>query len=199
MPGGREISNVEWTVRTRTPPAWLDAVRSDVDTFLQDHAACERKASATAMTLAAHYRDRRELVRAMVTLACEELGHFRRVYEIIALRGGILGADAKDLYVGRLLACVRRGPDVYLLDRLLVAGVVEARGCERFRLLAEGLDATLSPLYRDFAASEAGHAALFLKLARTYFPGPDVDARADELFAAEAEIIASLPMRPALH
>ena len=178
MPSERETNNPGWRIRSRTPAAWLDKVRSDLDVFLQDHAACERKASATAMTLASHYRDKEELVTAMVDLACEELGHFRRVYELIAARGGSLGADAKDLYVGRLLRLVRRGPDEYLLDRLLVAGVVEARGCERFRLLAEGLDATLAPLYRDFATSEAVHAALFLRLARTYFPSEVVEARA---------------------
>jgi tRNA-(ms[2]io[6]A)-hydroxylase len=199
MPSEPEPKNLGWRIRSRTPAGWLDAVRSDLDAFLQDHAACERKASATAMTLASHYRDKEELVTAMVDLACEELGHFRRVYELIAARGSSLGADAKDLYVGRLLRLVRRGPDEYLLDRLLVAGVVEARGCERFRLLAEGLDAPLAPHYRDFAASEAGHAALFLRLARTYFPNDVVEARADELLTAEAEIIGSLPLRPALH
>ena len=186
-------------VRSPTPPAWLDAVRADVGAFLQDHAACERKASATAMTLASHYRDKAELVLAMVDLACEELGHFRRVFAVIAARGGTLGADTKDLYVGRLLGLVRRGPDEYLLDRLLVAGVVEARGCERFRILAEDLDGSMDELYHEFATSEAGHAALFVRLARTYFPADVVEARLDGLLARESEIIASLPLRAALH
>jgi tRNA-(ms[2]io[6]A)-hydroxylase len=186
-------------VRSRTPAAWLDAVRADFGAFLQDHAACERKASATAMTLASHYRDRPELVRAMVDLAYEELGHFRRVFEVIARRGGTLGADSKDLYVGQMLGLVRRGPDEYLLDRLLVAGVVEARGCERFRILAERLDGDMGELYRDFASSEAAHAALFVRLARAHFPADAVDARLDELLAAESDVAASLPVRPALH
>jgi tRNA-(ms[2]io[6]A)-hydroxylase len=186
-------------VRSRTPPEWLDAVRADLGAFLQDHAACERKASATAMTLASHYRDKPELVRAMVDLACEELGHFRRVFEVIAARGGTLGADTKDLYVGHMLALVRRGPDEYLLDRLLVAGVVEARGCERFRVLAEGLEGELGGLYREFATTEAGHAALFVRLARAYFPADAVHARLDELLEAEPGIVAKLPLRPALH
>src|SRR6185369_2394890 len=110
--------------------------------------------------------------------------------------GGMLGPDAKDAYVGRMLALVRRGPDVYLLDRLLVAGVVEARGCERFRLLGGALDGDLGGLYRDFAASEAGHAALFVRLARVYFSADLVDARLDGLLDAEAAIIEDLPLRP---
>lgn len=188
-----------WGVRSRTPPAWLDAVSSNFSAFLEDHAACERKASATAMALASHYRDKTDLVSAMVDLACEELEHFRRVYEVIVRRGGSLGADAKDRYVGKLLGLVRRGPDFYLLDRLLVAGVVEARGCERFRLLAEGLDSDLAGFYLDFARGEARHAALFVRLAKIYFPVDSVTRRLDELFFAEAEIVASLPLRPALH
>src|SRR4051812_19977141 len=148
-------------VRSRTSATWLDAVRSNFSAFLEDHAACERKASATAMTLASHYRDKTELVTAMVELACEELDHFRRVYQVIVRRGGSLAADSKDVYVGKLLGLVRRGPDFYLLDRLLVAGVVEARGCERFRLLADGIDSELASFYRDFAKGEARHAALF--------------------------------------
>ncbi len=194
-----ETPRILCRVRSRTPAAWLEAVRSDLAAFLQDHAACERKASATAMTLASHYRDREKLVQAMVDLACEELEHFRRVYAVIAARGGTLGPDAKDLYVGHLLGLVRRGPDEYLLDRLLVAGVVEARGCERFRMLAESLEGDLADLYRDLATSEASHAALFVKLARAYFSGDLVEGRLDELLLAEAEIIAKLPVRPALH
>src|SRR6185436_4650397 len=138
-----------------------------------------------AMTLAAHYRDKRELVTAMVELACEELEHFRRVYQVIVQRGGSLGADSKDVYVGKLLTLVRRGPDSYLLDRLLVAGVVEARGCERFRLLSEGLDSELSPFYLEFAKGEARHATLFVRLAKIYFAADVVHRRLDELLASE--------------
>jgi tRNA-(ms[2]io[6]A)-hydroxylase len=186
-------------VRSRTARGWLDAVRADLGAFLQDHAACERKASATAMTLASHYRDKPELVRAMIDLACEELDHFRRVFEVIAARGDTLGADTKDVYVGRMLALVRRGPESYLLDRLLVAGAVEARGCERFRILGEGLEGDLGGLYREFATTEAEHAALFVRIARAYYPESAVQARLDELLDAESEIVRSLPLRPALH
>jgi len=200
MPGNEsEALKIACRVRTRTPPAWLFAVRADLALFLQDHAACERKASATAMTLASHYRDKQELVQTMIDLACEELDHFRRVYGVIAARGGTLGADEKDVYVARLLGLVRRGPDAYLLDRLLVSGVIEARGCERFRRLAEGLDRDLAELYRDFATSEAGHAALFVKLAQRYFAEATVRERLDQLLDAEAEIIQSVPLGARLH
>src|SRR5258706_9951970 len=140
------------------------------------------------MMLASHYRDKEKLVGAMVDLACEELDHFRQVYERIAKRGGRLGADCKDLYVGRLAGLVRRGADVYLLDRLLIAGVVEARGAERFRILAEALAGDLSDFYAGFARGEARHAALFVRLAKHYFSVDVVEERLEELFAAEAEI-----------
>src|SRR6185503_4251396 len=143
-----------------TPAPWVDAVRADFDAFLRDHAACERKASATAMTLASHYRDKEELVTQMVDLACEELHHFRKVYACIVARGGRLGDDTKDRYVRELLGLARRAPEVYLLDRLLVAGVIEARGCERFHLLAAALEPDLATFYADFARSEARHAGL---------------------------------------
>jgi tRNA-(ms[2]io[6]A)-hydroxylase len=188
-----------WSVAVPTSIGWLEAVRADVDAFLLDHAACERKASAAAMTLASHYRDKERLVSAMVDLACEELGHFRRVYERIVQRGGRLGPDSKDHYVGRMAGLVRRGPDAYLLDRLLIAGAVEARGAERFRILAEGLSSDLAEFYADFARSEERHADLFIALAKAYFPADVVEARVREIFQAEAEVIASLPLRPALH
>jgi tRNA-(ms[2]io[6]A)-hydroxylase len=198
-----ELPRQETTQRTTllvpTPAAWVEAVRADFDAFLQDHAACERKASATAMTLASHYRDKEPLVTEMVDLACEELEHFRKVYACIVARGGRLGDDTKDRYVRDLLGLTRRDAEVYLLDRLLVAGVIEARGCERFRLLAASLDAELGALYDDFARSEARHAGLFVRLAKLYYPDSDVAARLAELRAAEANIMLALPLRPALH
>src|SRR5260221_14348282 len=100
--GEGKVSTVRLAVVSPTPAGWLDAIRSDFDAFLQDHAACERKASATAMMLASHYRDKEKLVGAMVDLACEELDHFRQVYERIAKRGGRLGADCKELHVRAL-------------------------------------------------------------------------------------------------
>lgn len=196
---GQSVSIDRPTVLAPTPAAWVDAVRDDFDAFLRDHAACERKASATAMTLASHYRDKEALVTEMVDLACEELHHFRKVYACIVARGGRLGDDSKDRYVRELLGLVRRAPEVYLLDRLLMAGVIEARGCERFHLLAAALEPDLAPLYADFARSEARHAGLFVRLAKIYYEAREVEARLDELRAKEAEIMRALPLRPALH
>ncbi|RME51247.1 MAG: tRNA-(ms[2]io[6]A)-hydroxylase [Deltaproteobacteria bacterium] len=183
-----------------TAPAWVEAVLDDFDAFLLDHAACERKASATAMSFVAHYPDRPELVDGMITLAREELEHFHEVYRRIAARGLVLPPDTRDPYIRALLALVRRDSEVYLLDRLLVFGLVEARGCERFALLAEALEpGELQTFYADLSRSEARHRALFLRLARCYYDEEVVGTRAEALSEAEAHIVAELPLRPAVH
>ncbi len=183
-----------------TSPAWLAAVLGDFDAFLVDHAAAERKASAVAVSLITHYPDRKALVAAMMDLAREELEHFYQVYRRIEARGLALAADAKDPYVGALRAAIRRGRDHYFLDRLLVGAVVEARGCERFGLVADALeDAELRRFYRQIAVSEARHDATFTDLARTYFPFEVVAARLAEWVDLEAAIVGKLPIRAALH
>jgi tRNA-(ms[2]io[6]A)-hydroxylase len=199
MPAKIIAPSLQPTLLAPTRTEWVDAVRADFDAFLRDHAACERKASATAMTLASHYRDKETLVSEMVDLACEELQHFRKVYAAIVARGGRLGEDTKDRYVRELLSLIRRAPDVYLLDRLLVASVIEARGCERFHLLSTALEPDMAAFYGDFARSEARHAGLFVRLSEMYFTVGEVAARSNELYAAEAEIVRALPLRPALH
>jgi tRNA-(ms[2]io[6]A)-hydroxylase len=188
------------TLQAASSPAWLSAVLADFDAFLLDHAAAERKASAVALSLISHYPDRRELVAAMMDLAREELEHFYQVYLRVEERGLILGPDGKDPYVRAMRAEIRGGRDDYFLDRLLVSGIVEARGCERFGLIAEALaDPSLRSFYREIAASEARHDALFVELARAYFSPVSVDARLDALANAEAKIIEGLVIRPALH
>jgi tRNA 2-(methylsulfanyl)-N6-isopentenyladenosine37 hydroxylase len=187
-------------LKVATPGEWLRGVLSEFDSFLVDHAACERKASATALTFVSHYPDRPELVSAMIQLAREELDHFQRVYQQLAARGLQLEADTKDHYVLKMRDQVRRGPAFYLMDRLLVAGVVEARGCERFGMVAEALPAgTAKELYDTLSRSEAHHHQLFIGLARRYFPADEVADRLAELLEVEAEIIKQLPLRPALH
>jgi tRNA-(ms[2]io[6]A)-hydroxylase len=187
-------------LHTPSPPAWLRAVLADFDAFLLDHAAAERKASAVALSLITHYPDRRELVAAMMDLAREELEHFHQVYLRIDQRGLVLGPDGKDPYVGAMRAAIRSGRDDYFLDRLLVSGIVEARGCERFGLIAEATrDPAMRTFYREIAASEARHNELFIDLARTYFPASSVDTRLDSLLRTEAEIVADLEIRAALH
>jgi tRNA-(ms[2]io[6]A)-hydroxylase len=187
-------------LKVATSPRWIEAVLGDFDSFLLDHAACERKASATAMSFVAHYPDRKELVAAMIELAQEELQHFGDVYRRIEERGLRLGSDTKDPYVGQFLKELRDGSDVYFLDRLLIAGIVEARGCERFGLVAEALPAgPMKDFYRDIAVSEARHRGLFGRLARVYFDDDTVNRRTDELLSAEARIIGALPLRAAVH
>ncbi|HYT32153.1 MAG TPA: tRNA-(ms[2]io[6]A)-hydroxylase [Thermoanaerobaculia bacterium] len=187
-------------LKVPTSPLWIEAVLKDFDSFLLDHAACERKASATAMTLLLHYPDRRELVSAMIELAQEELSHFGQVYERVAERGLVLSPDAKDPYVNSLTREFRQGSDPYFLDRLLVSGIVEARGCERFGLVAEALPAgALKDFYETLTAAEARHRGLFLRLARVYFDEATIAQRLDQLLDVEAGILSELPLRAAVH
>lgn len=187
-------------LRRKTDSAWIDVVRADFDAFLLDHAACERKASATALKLVSHYSDRAVLVRELIPFAQEELDHFARVMAIILDRGLATRPDEKDPYVGALMRLIKHGPERYFLDRLLVLGVVEARGCERFGLVAEALEpGPLKDFYRDITRSEARHHGIFVRLAREYFPAKTVEARLNELLEDEAKIIERLPLRAAVH
>jgi tRNA 2-(methylsulfanyl)-N6-isopentenyladenosine37 hydroxylase len=187
-------------LRLPTRAEWLSVVLSDFDGFLVDHAACERKASATGMAFVVRYPDRPALVDPMIAFAREELEHFHRVYRLCAERGLQLGSDDKDPYLAELLALARTGRDHRLLDRLLIAGIVEARGCERFGLLADGMpEGALREFYRDITRAEARHQGLFVRLAREYFAGPAIAARLAELLDREAAIVDALPLRPALH
>lgn len=183
-----------------TESRWLEVVMGDFEAFLLDHAACERKASANAIALVTHYPDRRELVRRMIELAREELEHFARVAEVIDARGLTLAPDRKDPYLRGLRAHVRHGQGHYFLDRLLIAGIAEARGCERFGLVAQALgEAPLAALYTELSRTEARHGALFVELAARYFDAEEVTARTGELLAREAELLPALPLVAALH
>ena len=189
-----------FSLHSKTNPLWIKAVLDDFDSFLIDHAACERKASATGMAFVVRYPDRPKLVEAMIAFALEELHHFHEVYKLLRQYNLLLAADEKDLYVGALLDWVRTGRDTRLLDRLLVAGVVEARGCERFSLVAEALPiGPLKDFYQEITRSESRHHALFLRLARDHFPEDIVIQRLEELLAYEAEVVSGLPLRAALH
>lgn len=187
-------------LRVASSRDWLRVVLADMDAFLLDHAACERKASATAMSLVAHYPDKPALVEGMLELAFEELEHFKQVYEILCERGLVMSPDEKDAYVNGLRAEIRRGSERYFLDRLLVNGIVEARGCERFGLVHMALDeGPLKNFYKGITASEARHQDLFVRLAGLYFEDPEVLARLDELLDREAQIVEGLPLRPVVH
>lgn len=188
-------------LRSASSEAWVQAVAADVDAFLQDHAANERKVSGSALRLAVHYPQRRQLVDAMVTLAREELEHFQRVYDLLVARGATLAQDAPDPYMTGLRGVMRkRDVEEYLLDRLIVFGVVEARACERFTLLGRALpDPALRDFYRQLARAEARHHGVFLRVAHQYACCSAVSARLNEVLDAEAQIVDSLPVRAALH
>lgn len=183
-----------------TPERWTAAVMNDFDRFMQDHAAAEKKASGMAISMLSHYPDRVELVAAMADLAVEEMTHFREVVKWLHRRGLQTTADQKDPYVLALRDVVRQGKEVYLMDRLLTASIIEARGAERFALVAEALqDPGLKKFYQSIARSEERHFELFLDLARHYLPAPAVQQRWDELRGIEAQIVSELPIRSALH
>ncbi len=186
---------------TSTDNAWLEAVLDDFDTFLIDHAANERKASAAALSLVAHYPDKPELVAALVDLAIEELVHFRQVTQLLHERGLRLDHDTRDPYVNNLRQHVRKGTNLYFLDRLLMAAVVESRGHSRFRLLANAitLGDALQAFYARIADSEARHTNVFVDLAARYFEATIVQERLAEWRVIEAEVIRLLPARACLH
>ena len=180
---------------------WLQSVQNNFDAFLIDHALNERKASASAMTLVAHYPDRAELVEVMIELAIEELNHFKQVMKIIASRNLIIENEKKDPYVNELRRHMKKSDSgAYLLDRLLSGAVIEARGEERFSLLAENLsDQALRSFYARISASEARHFCLFLDLADKYFHRKTIEDRLSEWIEIEKLAIESLPITNRLH
>jgi tRNA-(ms[2]io[6]A)-hydroxylase len=183
-----------------TPAAWTDAVLADFDSFLLDHAAAEKKASGMAISMLSHYPDRIELVSAMADLAVEELTHYREVVKWIHHRGLLTAPDQKDHYVLAFRKSIRQGRKEYLLDRLLIASIIEARGAERFALVAQALEpGALQKFYQSIARSEERHFELFLTLAGRYLDQNSIEQRWAELLETEAAIVAALPIRAALH
>jgi tRNA-(ms[2]io[6]A)-hydroxylase len=185
-----------------TSPAWVQTVLGDFPKFLQDHADCERKASATALSLVAKYPDRLEIIPELIATALEELEHFQQVYQRMAARGIQLAHEiSEDPYVKQLLALSHTDPQRRFLDRLLLASIIECRGAERFRLVCEALAPTdeLKAFYHQLGISEAKHGDIFVRMALHYFPKEAVYGRLHELNQAEGRIVTNLPLRPALH
>ena len=183
-----------------TNPSWIQAVLSDFDSFLQDHAAAEKKASGMALSMLSHYPDRILLVTKMTDLAIEELIHYREVLRWIHSRGLVTASDTKDPYVLGLRQVIRKETNTYLLDRLLTASVIEARGAERFALIADAIERPpLKNFYKSLAKSEARHYRLFLELAEEYFDSSVIELRWKEILNIEAEVVSKLPIRAALH
>ena len=191
-------------VKSPSPQAWLDAVLSNFDAFLQDHADCERKASAMAMSFVAKYPDRKAIIPELIETAVEELEHFQQVYEIMEARGIPLPAGMeKDPYITALLQHKTSDRSRLFLDRLLIASIAETRGAERFRMIADALteqeDEALARFYKTLWTSEAKHGHIFVKMALEYYAEEEVYARLEELLEVEAKVVENLEIRPALH
>jgi len=185
-------------LRSATDPRWVEVALADLDATLGDHAHCEKKAVATALKLVADHPDRPTLVRPLAKLAQEELQHFLAMITEVERRGRTLPPDPGDPYVQGLLKLVGHGAG-RLVDQLLVGALIEARSCERMKLLGERLpEERLRELYRRLAQSEAGHERLFVDLA-VEVGGEAARARLQELAAAEAELVARLPLLPRMH
>ena len=187
---------------TATHPDWVRTVLSDFPAFLQDHADCERKASAMAMSFVAKYPDRVEIIPELIETAIEELGHFQQVYAHMAKRGIRLAREMnEDPYIKALLGLCHTDPLNRFLDRLLLASIIECRGAERFRLVWAALehDAELKDFYHQLWVSEAKHGNIFVKMALHYFAKDGAYSRLQELNQAEGKIIQALELRAALH
>lgn len=181
--------------------AWIDAVMADFDSFLQDHADCERKASSMAMSLVAKYPDRTAIIPELIETGVEELEHFQQVYAIMEKRGLQLNHSiGGDLYVQALVKKCHSGIMERFLDRLLIASVVETRGAERFRMVAEALeDPELKKFYKTLWVSEAKHGHIFVKMALEYFDKDKVYERLEYWVETESEVLDGLEIRAALH
>lgn len=185
---------------TATHPDWVDVVLENFDEFLQDHANCERKASALAMSLVVKHPDRKLIIPQLIDLAVEELAHFGQVYALMQRRGVPLAKDIQDPYVNALMALMRHGREDRFLDRMLVSSIVECRGAERFGIIAGALEDTeLKSFYTTLHKAERKHGHQFVDMVLKYFEADTVYERLDALMAREAEIIKNLEWRPSLH
>jgi tRNA-(ms[2]io[6]A)-hydroxylase len=186
-------------LRSRTDNRWLPHALANLDSVLVDHAHCEKKAAANALSLLQAYPEIPGLPGQMARLAREESGHLARVLQLLDSRGLALGRDPGNPYAQGLQALVRTPARARQLDRFLVAAIIEARSCERLALLAEGLaDSGLRRLYAELARNEDGHQRLFLRLAERVH-GELTGPRLESLLKAEAEVLARLPLRAAIH
>ena len=187
-------------LKTPTHPDWLPLALSRMDRVLVDHAHCEKKAAANALSLLQSYPDLPGLPAQMARLAREESAHLARVLTLLEERALALGRDPGDPYAQALQGLLRNSARERRLDRILISAIIEARSCERLALLAEGLtDETLRKLYQELARSEDGHQALFVRLAEAAYPGDEVRQRLDALLDAEADILRRLELRAAIH
>jgi tRNA-(ms[2]io[6]A)-hydroxylase len=183
-------------------PRWVNIAEKNLNEILSDHAFCEQKAASTAISLIVSFPEYTELVQEMISLVEEEMSHFKMVHDLIIERGYSLDRDRKDEYVSKLLRFFPKGGsrNTQLVHRLLLAALIEARSCERFRLLSEKLeDKKLANFYKKLMISEANHYTLFLSLARKYGEINDVNQKWNSLLEFEKEIIKNLTNSHTIH
>ncbi len=186
-----------------TDPRWVNIVEKNIEEILTDHAYCEQKAASTAISLIIGFPEKTELVQEMTALVREEMGHFKMVHDKIVARGWTLGRERKDEYVIQLMKFFPKGGSrtTHLVHKLLYAALIEARSCERFRLLSEEInDVELAEFYRKLMVSEANHYTMFLKFARKYGEHrEEVDAKWQALLNYEAELMKNLGTKETMH
>lgn len=191
-------------LKLATDPRWVNIVEKNIDEILTDHAYCEQKAATNAISIMISYPYYPDLVDEMLKLSKEELTHFEMVHQKIKDRGLKLGFERKDEYVNDLYKFMRKGDhrkEIVLIDRLLFAAMIEARSCERFKLLSEQInDEDLKAFYRELMISEANHYTLFIGFARKYGAGAeDVDARWQQWLDYEAEVLKKYGKKETVH
>ncbi len=187
-----------------TDPRWVNIVEKNIEEILSDHAWCEQKAATNAITIVINNSEHPDLVTDMLALAKEEIEHFQMVHAIILKRGLTLSRERKDHYVGELASYMKKNSNgtriSSLVERLLFSAMIEARSCERFKVLSENIeDEELSVFYRELMESEAGHYTTFITYARKYGQGIDVEKRWREWLAFESEVIANYGKSEGIH
>ena len=185
-----------------TDPRWVNIVELNIEEILTDHAYCEQKAASTAISLIVSFPEYTDLVQEMTSLVKEEISHFKMVHDKIIERGWVMGRDRKDEYVLQIIKFFPKGGsrETQLVHRLLYAALIEARSCERFRLLSEELkEKELREFYRNLMVSEANHYTMFLGFARKYGDKAVVDQKWQELLTFEAEVMKNLGNKETIH
>ncbi|MEZ4798699.1 MAG: tRNA-(ms[2]io[6]A)-hydroxylase [Flavobacteriales bacterium] len=189
-------------LRLATDPRWVNIVEKNIEEILTDHAYCEQKAASNAISTIVRYPEYPDLVDDMVRISQEEMEHFGMVHQELIKRGMQLGRERKDTYVHDLASFIMQGGNKHqiFVDRMLFAAMIEARSCERFRLLSENIaDENLRGFYYDLMASEAEHYTTFLGYARKYGTGVDVDKRWNEFLDFEASLMEKYGKKETMH
>ncbi|GAB3931319.1 tRNA-(ms[2]io[6]A)-hydroxylase [Mucilaginibacter myungsuensis] len=186
-----------------TDPLWVkNVVESNIEELLTDHAFCEQKAATNAITIIVQNPNLSDVVQEMALLVQEEMDHFKRVHDIILERGFVLGRERRDNYVNELrkFILVGGGREAQLVDKLLFSAMIEARSCERFKVLSENInDEQLSVFYHELMISEATHYSMFIRLAKKHAGDVDVDKRWAEFLAYEAKVVANYGKSETIH